>query len=183
MRTLLASCLVLFAAAAAEADLLENAAAIAARLGAIVAVPEAAAIASPSAQPLAAAAAFVRTSGSIYTTATATGSGPLECYGSPTGHGWIDLRAEARVTTADGASAQFPVTGSVLLDGPCRLGFVTGNTWMNGSGTLYKDGRPVGTVSLSGAIFINQYVTGTFVWVAQDVFLSGRYDETDDSAR
>ncbi len=170
MNMLLASCLVLLASASAAATPLESAAAIAVQLGV------------PVAQPMA-AATFTRASGSIYTTATAKGSGLLECYGSPTGQGWIDLSAEGRFTTDDGASAQFPITGKVFLSGPCRLGFVHGNAWMNGSGALYKNGRAVGAVSLSGVVFIDQYVTDTFVWITQDVFLSGRYDETDDSAR
>ena len=198
MNKLIASCLVLFASAASAATPLENAAEIAARLGA--AATEPAVITTPASQPAAkteksAAAAIVNisnlsgASGSVSGYASATGSGSMSCSGGPLGsgwmNGWINLRADVSVTTDDGASARLPVTGTAFLSGSCRngSGFVNGNATMNGSGSLYKAGRYVGTVSLSGNALINQYVTGPFVWITQSVFLSGRYDESAVSAK
>ncbi len=100
-------------------------------------------------------------------------------------NGWINLRADVSVTTDDGGTAQFPVTGTVFLSGSCQgdSGFVNGNAMLNGSGPLYKAGRYVGSASLSGNAFINQYVSGSFAWISQNVYLSGSYSESAVSAK
>jgi hypothetical protein len=188
----LAPCLVLLASAASAAAPLETAAAIAAQLGAPVAVSPAAEIASPAAKPAPAdpkapsvaapikISSLAGSSGSISGNVSVSGNGPMNCLGGRMS-AWINLRADVSVTTDDGATAQFPVTGTVYLSGSCQRGsggFVNGNVQLNGSGSLVKAGRSVGTVSLSGNAFINQYVTGTFAWINQNVSLSGSYSES-----
>lgn len=205
MAKTLASCLILLASAASAATPLENASAVAAALGASVSAPEAAAIAAPAGAPFAAAptpakpasaapgavkiASLTGASGSVSGYASATGNGTMNCSGGPAGSGWmsgwINLSAQVSVTTDDGASAQFPVSGTVFLSGSCQRGsgFVSGSAQLNGSGSLYKAGRYAGTVSLSGNPFINQYVTGPFAWITQNVYLSGTYSESAVAAK
>src|ERR1700737_2246412 len=94
----LASFLVLLAASAAfAATPLENAAAIAAQLGATVSF-EPATIAAPAAQPAAAKSAapaavkiaeLAGASGSVSGYATASGNGSMNCSGGPRGGGMI----------------------------------------------------------------------------------------------
>jgi hypothetical protein len=197
MIKLLACCLVLLASAAFAATPIENAVAIAAQLGAPISAPPAAAIDSPAARPAAASAKAVvvaaptaklslltGSSGSISGDAAASGSGPINCVGGRMS-AWINLRADVSVTTDDGAAAQFPVRGTVFLSGSCQrgAGFASGSAQLNGSGPLIKAGRSVGTASLSGSAFINQYVTGSFIWVNQNVSLSGSYSETAAAAK
>ena len=195
MIKLLAPCLALLASAAFAATPLENAAAVAAQLGASVAF-EPATIATPAARPAPEAAAkpaaptpvkisaLTGASGSVSSYATASGNGSMNCSGGQRGggmmSGWINLRADVSVTTDDGATAQVPVTGTAYLSGSCQNGggFVNGSAMLNGSGSLYKAGRYVGSVSLSGNSFINQYVNGPFVWITQSVYLSGYYNES-----
>jgi hypothetical protein len=184
MNKLLASCLVALASAASAATPLENALAVAAQLGASVSAPAAASIATPAASA-SVVSAIAGKSGSISGYATANGSGSMNCNGGMMS-GWINLAANVSVTADDGATAQFPVNGTVFLSGSCTNGsggFVSGNASLNGSGSLYKAGRYVGSVSLSGNAFINQYVNGPFAWITQSVYLSGNYNESSVAAK
>jgi len=196
MTKLLASCLLALASAASAATPLENASSIAAQLG--VKLPAAEAIATPAAAPAArrvAAQAVAKTatvkissltggSGSVSGYVNASGNGSMNCVGSMIS-GWVNLTAQVSVTTDDGATANFPVNGNVYLSGTCQGngGFVNGNAMMSGSGALYKAGRYVGTVNLSGNSFINQYVNAPFAWINQSVYLSGSYSESAAAAK
>jgi hypothetical protein len=196
MIKLLASCLVALASAASAATPLENAALIAAQLGAKVSAPEAiktpaaAPAARPAAVRLAVSPAAVKTtalagtSGSISGYVNASGNGSMMCNGSMMS-GWINLTANVSVTTDDGANAQFPVSGNVYLSGSCQGngGFVSGSAMMTGYGSLYKAGRYVGTVNLSGNSFISQYVNAPFAWINQSVYVSGYYTENAAAAK
>ena len=178
MNTFLAFCLLLPASASLAAAPLENASAVAAQLGASVAAPDSSAIAVPDAQTAGEYLSLAGAFGSISIDAQAKGNGPLRCSGGRW-NGWIALSAQVAVAADDGASAQFPVTGTVYLTGSCQhgTGFANGSAMMSGSSALYKDGRQVGTVSLSGRALINQYVNLSYAWISQSVSLSGRYDD------
>jgi hypothetical protein len=200
MNKLLLSCLAVLASAASATTPLENASALAEQLGGSpIAIPAAASIATPPSAPVAPAAAAALAaasaasvkisaltggSGSISGYASATGNGSMNCNGSWM-NGWANLTAYVSVTTEDGANAQFPVSGMAFLSGTCQnnVGFVSGSAMMNGSGSLYKAGRYVGSVNLSGNAFINQYVNAPFAWINQNVYLSGSYNETGVAAK
>ena len=199
MNKILLSCLVVLASAASATTPLENASALAQQLGGSpIAIPTAASIATPAAAPVARAAAvpadasaaavkisaLAGGSGSISGYASATGNGSMNCNGGWM-NGWINLTAYVNVTTEDGANAQFPASGMAFLSGSCQNngGFVSGNAMMNGSGSLYKAGRYVGAVNLSGSAFINQYVNAPFAWINQNVYLSGSYNENAVAAK
>jgi len=181
MNKLLVLPLALLAASASAATPLENASALAARLGVTVPAESLPRVETPRAV-LASQTPARRSeprSGSISAYVNVTGSGMLTC-SSPRGgwlSGWINLRSDVRVTTQDGASGIVPVTGMVYLSGSCQGsgGFVSGSTMISGSGALYKDGRYAGTASLSGNAFINQYVSN-FAWINQSVYVSGRFE-------
>lgn len=91
--------------------------------------------------------------------------------------GWVNLSANAQITTSDGGTGNIPVSGTVFLNGNCQNGggFVSGNVFLNGSGAVYNNGRYVGNAQLSGNAFINQYVSGGFAWINQSVYLTGEY--------
>jgi hypothetical protein len=45
---------------------------------------------------------------------------------------------------------------------------------VSGYGTLYgSDGSSAGTIRLDGTVFVNQYVSGSYVWINQYATLSG----------
>ena len=187
MKTFLAALsLAVLISSASAATPLENVSAIAASLGTPMTLEAPLKLATPPAStaPLKSAVIAPNTSGSVSGYAWVTGNGFMNCSGGPNGSGWmsgwINLRADVNVTTADGASGTVSVNGTAYVSGSCQngSGFVAGNAMLNGSGALYKAGRYVGSASLSGSAFINQYASGSFVWINQNVYLSGRYDQT-----
>jgi hypothetical protein len=113
----------------------------------------------------------------------AKGVGPISCPNANPRNvgamsGWAPLSAVVRVTTDEGASADVSVTGNITVGGDCR----SGRVFMSGSGKLYKDGRPVGTVSLSGESSINRLATDSGM-IEQDVYLTGSYEESADAVK
>lgn len=162
---------------------LDRAATLAAQLGAPIADSALRAPATPPTKPLSAQKdASEAASGPISGYASVSGSGSVNCSGGANGDGWmsawVTLRGDVHVSTNDGASGRVPVSGSVHLSGSCRRGSgsVSGNASLSGSGTLYKNGRPAGRAQMSGSVFISQYVSGSFLWINQSVYLSGHFD-------
>jgi hypothetical protein len=184
MKKLLSLSLAVLASAASAAPL-ENAAAIAVRLGAPSALPAPLVVAAPtpSTKPMKSALKVQGSSGPISGYVSVSGNGYLPCSG-PNGSGmmsgWINLRADVNVTTADGAAGSVPVSGTAFVSGSCQSGsgLVSGSAMLNGSGAIYKAGRYAGTAQLSGSLFINQYVSGGFAWINQSAYLSGTYNQT-----
>lgn len=175
---------VLLASSVSAGTPLQNAALLAAEIGA----PTPASFEAPRA-PVARETEFVRVpawaaaSGPVSGTAWLTGNGFMNCSASGNGmgwmSGWVNMRGDARVSTTSGATGSVPAQGTVFVSGSCSngSGYVSGSGYISGTGTLYKDGRPVGSASLGGNLFLHQYASGNYLWANQYVLLNGRYDE------
>ena len=87
-----------------------------------------------------------------------TGNAFMNCSAPPNGSGWMNgtahLSGNIRVHGPEETSGYITVSGFVFLQGSCQngQGFVSGNTTLNGWGTLYaRDGKPAGTARVSGS--------------------------------
>ncbi|MDX6768251.1 MAG: hypothetical protein SF051_01855 [Elusimicrobiota bacterium] len=163
----------------------DRVAALAAQAG--LALPPAAAFEAPAFAPVkgaavrVSAAAPAATSGWVSGSGYVRGNGSLHCSEWNGGHGnmsgWIRFDGDVPVNGPDGSRGTVRVDGTAHVSGSCRngSGHVSGSVSLSGSGTLYKDGRPVGRASVSGHAFVSQFVNGPFAWFNEHVTVSGPF--------
>lgn len=177
MKNFLAASLILLASAAAAATPLENAVDLAARLGVQTQTPApASAIETPSSAFAPRTEAPLSDTFSVF--AYVSGGNMLFCSG-----GWfngsVHLRGSVAVRTKSGATGNIPVDGTYFAQGSCRQGsgYLSGGATVDGAGTLYKDGRPVGSARVSGRLSFSRYVSGSYLQIDENVFFSGSSNE------
>ena len=176
MIKLLAASLFFLASPALAATPLQHAVAIAAEIGAGAPAAVTPVVSVPVTAPLAPPRTNAVSSGWASGSGWVMGNAFMNCSAPPNGSGWMNgnanLNGTIPVNGPDGTSGNISVSGFVWLSGSCsnNQGFVSGSTTLNGWGTLYgRDGKAAGTG------FVNQYVTGSFVFINQYASVSGNF--------
>lgn len=182
MIELLAASLVLLAAPAFAATPLARAAVIASELGVSLPAATAPELAMPATLPVKAPRADAVSSGWASGNGWVTGNAFMNCSAPPNGSGWMNgnasLNGNVTVNGPEGTSGNINISGFVWLSGSCQnnQGYVSGSTTLDGWGTLYgRDGKPAGTARVSGTVFINQFIFGSFLFINQNVSVSGNF--------